>query len=126
MNKAAKTTAIRLPQFRVLRALTAKGRPTMTRAELARKAGFNPTSGTINRALHGIAKGSSSGDPYPGLLTAGLVEAIPVELDGGVTETRYRATATGAKAAKTYAKANGKARKVRNAAKATNARYQIN
>ena len=129
MSKTTTKTAptIRLPQYRCLKALCAAGRPTFTRTELAAKAGFRPGSGTINRALRGIGKGSSSGDPYKGLVQLGYVEVVPVELDGGMTETRYRATKEGAKAVRAFAKDNGtRLGKVRSAEVSTNARYQIN
>jgi hypothetical protein len=54
--------------------------PVLTRVQLAERAGFTPTSGTINRALHGIHTGSPSGSPYQGLLDLGLVDEV--ELHG--------------------------------------------
>src|SRR4051812_32379202 len=102
-TKTKAAHAIRTPQYRCLKALAKPG-TTLTRTELAARAGFTPTSGTINRALHGIGKGSSSGDPFPGLLEMGLVDFFTVELDGNLKETRYRATAAGRRAAQAFAK----------------------
>lgn len=103
-TKTKAVPTVRLPQYKCLKAL-AGARTTLTRTELATKAGFSPTAGTVNRALHGIAKGSSSGDPFPGLVGLRLVEPFTVELDGGVKEVRYRATPLGRKAAQAFAKA---------------------
>ena len=115
---------IRVPQFRVLKALQPKAgkSPILTRTVLAERAGFRPGSGTINRALLGIAKGSSSGDPYKGLLDLGYVRTIVIPLDGDRTENGYQITAPGVKAAKAYAK-DRKVGKVRSAKASTNHRY---
>lgn len=122
-NKSAPVT-VRLPMYRVLRALAAKAgkNPTRTRAEIATKAGFSAISGTLTVALNG--RKLPEGGRYVGLIEAGLIEVVPVELDGGVTETRYRITGAGVRAAKAFA-ADRKAGAVRDAAACTNARYQI-
>lgn len=94
---------LRIPQARVLRALMPKSgsktRPVLTPVELAENAGFSPTSGTINRVLHGIPKGSSSGNPHKGLLDLGLLSAI--DQDGS---TAYRITTAGIKAVERHPK----------------------
>lgn len=79
-------------QVRVLKALMsdARGRPSLTKPQLARGAGFNRTSGSVNRALYGIPEGSSSGKPFPGLLCLGLVSQISI--DG---ETVYQISSLG-------------------------------
>lgn len=78
--KADDVGNLRIPQARVLRALmpgsAAKKPPRLTRVELAEHAGFSTTSGTINRVLHGIPQGSSSGNPHPGLLDLGYVTLV--------------------------------------------------
>lgn len=93
---------LRIPQARVLLALVPKSGsktlPVLPRVELAKSAGFSPTSGTINRALHGIPKGSSSGHPHKGLLALGLLECID---RNGITG--YRITPSGLNAAGEYA-----------------------
>jgi hypothetical protein len=127
-KSAALGTTLRLPQYRVLKALQPKGGkfPALNRVALAERAGFRGSSGTINRALHGIKKGSSSGDPFKGLLDLGYVRPDTHDLDG-VSETVYRATASGVKAAARFAKqrdaAGRKINGVRSAKSATNARY---
>jgi len=92
---------LRVPQARVLRALMPLNRdddpPALTRVQLAQRAGFSPTAGTINRVLHGIHEGSSSGNPHKGLLDRGLVVAIDLN---GITE--YQITPEGIKAIEKY------------------------
>ena len=123
MSKQAKPP-LRVPQYRVLKALLPKGgrTPALTRTELAARAGFQTGSGTINRALNGIAKGSSSGDPYPGIVDLGYVRRAEVHLDGGLKETVYQITAAGQKAARAFAKER-KVSDVRRASASTNKRY---
>lgn len=120
------THVVTLPQYRCLKALAGSGRPTMTRLELAAKAGFRPGSGTISRALNGSGKSYTAGKPIKGLLSLGFLESLVVGLDGDMTETRYRATPAGIRAIKVFVAANGKPRKVPAAGVHTNARYQIN
>jgi hypothetical protein len=92
---------LRVPQARVLRALLPlegnRDTPTLTRVELAERAGFTQKSGLINRVLHGIREGSSSGNPHKGLLGRRLVVAIEVN---GVT--RYQITPEGVSAIKKH------------------------
>src|ERR1019366_6901961 len=88
---------LRVPQARALRALVPTNSdgslPALTRVQLAERAGFSPTSGTINRVLHGIREGSPSGNPHKGLLDLGLV--VPINLRG-ITE--YQITTEGLRA----------------------------
>lgn len=123
-TKARKQHVLRIPQYRVLKALSPKaGRyPVLTRADLATAAGFRVGSGTISRALSGIAKGSPSGDPYPGLIDLDYIRRVSVPLDGGITENSYQATAAGIRAAKAFAKGR-EVGKVRSAKASTNHRY---
>lgn len=125
----SKEVTIRLPQYRVLKALRPHGGkyPAYNRVTLAERAGFRGSSGTINRALHGIKKGSSSGDPFKGLLDLGFVRPVQVPVDGASPETAYQSTAAGQKAAQRFEKdrkENGrKVGEVRDAKASTNARY---
>lgn len=122
---------LRTPQARCLAALQPvdvadpmSEWPLVNRAQLGVRAGYTAISGTVTRALNGIREGSSSGDPHPGLLALGLVEEVPVELDG-VTETNYRATALGVTAYRAYAaERDGKLPELRDAAVCTNDRYK--
>ncbi len=112
---------LRVPHARVLHALMPKGDsdtvPVLTRVQLAERAGFSPTSGTINRALHGIHTGSPSGSPYQGLLDIGLVDEV--ELDG---IKAYQITLDGCKAIE---KVVGELPKLKDKASCTNYRYLL-
>jgi hypothetical protein len=85
------STALRLPQLKVLAAL---GSSSLRREDLAAKAKFRPKTGTINAALHGVKEGSSTGSPRPGLLEMGMVDRIELDIDG-LVELRYVATDKG-------------------------------
>src|SRR6185437_10627147 len=91
---APRASRLRVPQARVLHALLprsgSKSLPVLTRVQLAKSAGFSPTSGTINRVLRGIPKGSSSGSPHKGLLDLGLLATV--DQDGSIA---YQITAAG-------------------------------
>jgi len=83
--------------------------PLLTRVEMASRAGINPTTGTVNRVLHGIPPGSSSGDPHPGLLERGLLHLERIPEDGGsigsttvVYADYYRITEAGVTALRGY------------------------
>jgi hypothetical protein len=119
-EKWSNLSDLRLPQARVLRALMPTGdgktAPVLTRVQLAQRAGFSPTSGTINRALHGIHPDSSSGSPYQGLLDLGLVGEV--ELDG---IKAYRITPDGRKAIEKL----GELPKLKEKASCTNYRYLL-
>ena len=90
-NKGPTPHGLRIPQARVLRTLMpqsgSKSLPVLTRVQLAKNAGFSPTSGTINRVLHGIRKGSSSGHPHKGLLDLGLLETTERDIFGIVEKS---------------------------------------
>jgi hypothetical protein len=95
---------LRTPQARILSALMPNNEsdpvfywPLITRAQLGVKAGYTAISGTVTRALNGIREGSSSGDPYPGVLTRGLVEEVKLDIEGTI-EINYRITPAGIKA----------------------------
>lgn len=132
---AKKTTAdgLKVPQARCLKALMPKPEardahftewPSLCRTDLASKAGFNPTTGTINRVLHGIPQGSSSGEPHPGLLERGLMKATDLDIDG-VAETQYRITAAGIRAYERHVAEHGdRLPKRRDKALCVNDRYQ--
>jgi hypothetical protein len=95
---------LRVPQARVLNALLSldKG-ATLTRTNLAERAGFNPTTGMINRVLHGIPKGSSSGEAHPGLLELGYVIRTDPGIDG-VRKANYQITDKGIEVVTRYLK----------------------
>jgi hypothetical protein len=97
-------------------------RPTLTRIELAKAAGFKAGTGTINRVLHGIPKGSSSGKPHKGIIDLKLVALIVVTVDG-VAVTQYHLTPDGTKALKAFEAENDKPGKVKKASTCTNDRY---
>lgn len=127
MPVSKRTEGLRVPQARVLRALMPSDLtdhytdwPVLTRAALGVRAGYTAISGTITRALNGIHKDSSSGDPHLGLIARGLVKVTMIDVDG-VVETNYRITADGIRE---YL-AHGKRRlpKVKDAALCTNDRY---
>ena len=117
MPAPPKQEGLKIPQARVLKALMPKDEarehhftewPSLIRTSLATKAGFNPTTGTINRVLHGIPQGSSSGEPHAGLLERGLLKAEDfVVPEDGINETRYRITAAGIKAYGRYVAEHG-------------------
>lgn len=123
-------TGLRVPQARVLRALLPdypedpkSEWPLLNRAALGVKAGYTAISGTITRALNGIAPGSSSGDPHLGLIARGLVEVEEVDVEG-VKESNYRITENGIIEVREYIKLYGdKLPPVRDAAACTNERY---
>lgn len=94
-------TKLRTPQVRVLQVLMPRRKnddpvdwPLVNRAQLGVRAGYTAISGTITRALGGISAGSSSGDPYPGLLELKLIETVTLDLEG-VKEVNYRITTEG-------------------------------
>lgn len=120
--KAAKEVHITIPMARVLKALASKNGSVMSRVKLAKAAGFSPISGTINRALHGY-KGSKDARGYPGLIDSGLVNKIPLDIDGA-TEINYEITKVGQKALKGYLDQHGKLAKMRDADTCTNSRYK--
>lgn len=128
---ATKST-LRVPQARVLKALMPKEEdrakhfaywPTYNRVSLASRAGFIPTTGTINRVLNGIPNGSSSGEPHPGLLERGLMKAESLETDSGF-ETVYRITAAGIREVEAYLADIGRLPKKRDKELCVNDRYQ--
>lgn len=112
---------LRVPQARVLRALMptddSKSSPVLTRVQLAKLAGYTPTSGTITRALRGIDAASSSGTPHQGVLGLGLVEEV--ELDG---IKAYRITPAGHNAVERLA---GDLPQMRDKTTYTNYRYLL-
>ena len=97
MTKSSIIPDLRILQARVLYALMpisgSENLPVLTRVQLAKRVGWSPTSGTINRALHGVRTGSSSGNPHKGLLDIGLIVAIDLN---GITQ--YQITTEGLKA----------------------------
>lgn len=100
--------SLRIPQARVLRVLMPDNKsdhytewPSYNRVTLASKAGFNPTTGTINRVLNGVPKGSSSGASHPGLIERGMIKVEVFDIDG-ISETNYRITAAGIKEYERY------------------------
>ncbi len=121
---------LRLQQARVLRALMPGDptvppidRPLFTRANLCLRAGFKLTSGSITRALNGIRPGNrTSGAPHPGLVERGLVEVVPLDIDG-LMEVNYSITAAGIRAYQAYFTHGGNLPPVKDAATCTNARY---
>jgi hypothetical protein len=97
--------------------------PLSTHKQLAVRAGYTGSSGSINRVLNGLREGSSSGNAHPGLLERGLVETIPVDIEG-VIETNYRITPAGIREYESYVAANGEELPpVKDAAICTNDRY---
>lgn len=95
---------LKIPQARVLKALLPINPkadhhdwPLYNRVTLAEYAGFNPTTGTINRVLNGVPEGSSSGASHPGLLERGLLTSLSVNSDG-VAQAHYRITPLGIEA----------------------------
>jgi len=125
---------LRLQQARVLRVLMPDDPtwpviewPVVTRAQLCVRAGYSTAYGcssSINRALHGIPAGSSSGPPHPGLLARGLVEEVVLYIEGRA-EDNYRATAAGVRAYQAHvATSGGKLPEVKDAALCVNNRYR--
>src|SRR5689334_18634126 len=97
--------------------------PLVNRAQLAVRAKYTGTSGSINRALNGLREGSSSGKAHPGLLTLGLVEELVFDIEG-VKEVNYRATADGIAAYREHVAEHGEELPpVKDAAFCTNDRY---
>lgn len=125
------TQLLRVPQARVLKALYPKYLddpphewPLVTRAVLGIRAGYTAISGTITRALNGIRPGSSSGDPYLGLIALKYVEIEQLDIEG-VIEDNYRITHAGIKAFEQYISVNGdKLPPVKEASLCINDRYK--
>ena len=118
---------LRLPQARVLEALipTSEAKtPAINREDLAQMAGFRRKAGTINRVLHGIPKGSSSGTPHVGLLALGLIEEIPKGVKG-TTVLRYRITQMGREALERYKNEHGDLPPLKDEGTFVNDRYRI-
>ena len=120
-----------LPQARVLKALLPDDDtshwtewPELTRAEVNKRAGFTPISGTTTRALNGIRKGSSSGEPHPGLVDRGLVKCSTIELEVGVEQV-YRITAAGIRAIRAYLEEHGRMPNRKNKESCVNLRYAV-
>jgi hypothetical protein len=122
-TKATGAPPLRLPQARVLQALlpVAGERPSMSRAELCKEAGFTPTTGTVNRAMYGIREGGGSGTPHKGLLGLGLATMVKRQADN---ETTYRITTEGVRAIEGYLKEHGELPKPRDKALCVNIRYK--
>lgn len=100
--------ALRVPQARLLQALVPKDPtsywtewPLLSRAALGVRAGYTAVSGTVNRALRGIARTCSTGEAHLGLLGLGLVVEVEVDVDG-LRELGYRATPLGVEAYRAY------------------------
>ena len=124
--KEKKVKRMPVPQVRVLRALKrAKGR-ALTRGELNERSGFSPLSGTINRALGGVAKDaqqvkSGSANPQKGLVDAGLVKKRKrIDETAGINEWVYEITPAGDKALEDF---DGTVGEVREAKLCVNQRY---
>ena len=121
---------LKIPQARVLKALLPTNPkldpidwPLYNRVTLAEYAGFNPTTGTINRVLNGVPEGSSSGAPHKGLLERGLMQVIHIDSDG-ISQAHYRITPLGVEAIVAYLAFNvipG----TRDKASCTNGRYIV-
>jgi hypothetical protein len=99
--------------------------PLVTHKQLAVRAGYTGTSGSITRALNGIRKGNkTSGIPHPGLLELGLVEIEILDIEG-VKERNYRITAAGIAAYRAYVAIHGEELPpVKDAALSVNNRYR--
>ena len=130
MPQLVKSAIVNTPQARVLKVLAPKDTtdhwtdwPEMTRYDLSVRIGWNPTTGTLNRALHGIRKGSSCGAAHLGLLDLELVKEVTIELDSRQT-TVYRITAAGVKALQRYLTETPRLPKKRDKELCVNARYQ--
>lgn len=96
--------------------------PELTRAQLNKRAGFTPISGTTTRALNGIREGSSSGKPHLGLIGLGLVKCSEVQSETG-TEQVYRITAAGIRAVRAYIEERGRMPNRKDAESCVNHRY---
>lgn len=115
---------LKIPQVRVLQCFTS-GRPLLTRAKLAERAGFSELSGTVTRVLNGLREGSSSGAAHPGLVALGYLERVELEVEEGVTETCYRITDAGARALVAWEAARGgKPATMRDKTSSINHRYK--
>ena len=97
----------------------------VNRAQLGVRAGYTAISGSITRALNGIRKGSSSGDPHPGLLARGMIEEEVLNVEG-IEEINYRATDKGVRAYTEYTKTHKKLPVVKDAKLCINDRYRKN
>ena len=130
--------ALRTPQARVLAALMPANPalppflwPCLTRAVLARRAGYTAISGSVTRALNGIQPGSSSdaapngtpGKGHPGLLARGMIEEFILDIEG-VKEVNYRATALGVQAYQTYIATHGELPELKDKEGCINDRYR--
>lgn len=123
-------TTLRVPQTRILAVLLPPYPedpplewPLFTRSGLAVRAGYTTLSGTVTRVLNGIRPGSSSGEAHPGLLSLGLVEEIPVDVDG-LIEINYRITRAGIDAYSMFVAQGGVLTAVKDASKCINDRYK--
>lgn len=97
--------------------------PLFARSRLGTAAGYTATSGSLTRALDGIARvGSKMGAAHPGLLALGYVETVVLDVEG-VRETCYRATAAGVTAYRAHIAVAGVTEPVKDAATCTNRRY---
>jgi hypothetical protein len=121
---------LRVPQARVLRVLMPADPsdhwiewPVLTRAQLAVRAGYTGTSGSITRVLNGIHEcNRTSGDPHPGLLARGLIEEEPLDICG-LIEMNYRITPAGIREYQAWVAAGGRLPAVKDAALCVNDRY---
>lgn len=82
--------------------------PHLTRAKLVKRIGYSPRSGLISRVLNGGVAGSTNDLRTVGMLELGLLEAVRIEMDGGIIETAYRATAAGVRAYLAFVEYRGK------------------
>ena len=128
MSATTKSVELLIPQVRVLKALASvNGDGLLSRAKLATRCGWSPISGTVNRALHGVAKNSKQAasevcTPHKGLLALKLVEYVDVQLDGDKTDHGYRLLPAGKKALAAWLKDN-KLPKMRSKEASVNKRY---
>lgn len=113
---------MRLPQYRICKALMPRAgkRPVLGRTDLAIRAGYSPGAGTINRALHGVPKGSAYLDSHLGALDLGYIELLRIEIEAGIHETVYRITGKGETAVRKFTR---RAPKKRDGAIHANHRY---
>ena len=145
---------LRTPQARLLQAMMPPydgapefDWPTWTRAMLGVHAGYTAVSGTVTRALDGLAArtvrgarpssgkwvqstddpnawvGNGSGDVHPGLLALGLVEVVVLDSDG-TRDVCYRATPAGVAAFREHERAHGKLPLPRDKSSCINDRYK--
>lgn len=122
---------LRVPQARILSALMPQypGQPPFdwpicTRAGLLKHAGYEPTSGVVNRALGGILS-LKSGKPHLGMLALKLIEEVVLDIEG-VSETNYRTTVAGIDAYRAYIAQVGALPPLRDKKACTNNRYKKN